>query len=160
MNTKLLAQPITREINKFLREQEFPLKAKLASDFGYVDYTNTIYYALVLPERHSIMFYNYAMGKGLKIDCGCFIVSLFHEIGHHKTIDVWKKDDLEEFDMIKKIINSDSDIEAKKYFSVPDENLATEWAVDYINNHSDIVEDLIERIQPLVDKFYTKVKIA
>lgn len=84
-----------------------------------------------------------------------FIISLFHEIGHHMTDDDIP-DDIYFFcndskaNIVENMTDED-DLDTLKfwedqYFNLPDEMLATTWAVDYITKHPKKVKKIAKKI--------------
>lgn len=93
-----------------------------------------------------------------------FIFSLLHEVGHHKA-----NDEIEgaiydfctaEKERIEAALAKDniSEKKAKKiewqYFSLPDEIMATQWAVNYCKTHRKEVKKMWEQCQKAFYKFY------
>ena len=93
-----------------------------------------------------------------------FIMSLLHEVGHHKA-----NDDvcgevydfcIEEKKRIEKEIQTANAEETKKlewqYFNLPDEIMATKWAVDYAKAHPKKIKKMWEKSQKALLDFYKK----
>jgi hypothetical protein len=99
-----------------------------------------------------------------------FIFSLLHEVGHHKA-----NDEIEgaiydfctaEKERIEAALAKDniSEKKAKKiewqYFSLPDEIMATQWAVDYCRKHPKKIKEMWEQCQTAFYEFYKANGIA
>ena len=91
------------------------------------------------------MFMDYAYELGLFYEIDAFWISFLHELGHAET---WYLVDEEDWDMPESV-NTMED-----YFRHPRERIATEWAVDFINEHSDLVADLSRLVRPAICKFF------
>ena len=146
------ATGINRVLNKYLKDNDFDCKVAMATDFAYYWEEELITYSLVVSERMNKMFLDFAKRKGLKVDCGIFILSFFHELGHHLTIDDLTEEEEEECEAVKDTL-TDNDADCEKYFSLLDEWLATSWAIDYINNNVDEIRELAEKVQRAIDTF-------
>jgi len=115
-----------------------------------------VYYAFCEDDEADKMFYQFGKEEGLIMDCGSFILSFFHEIGHIMTDDLLSEKVLDrcqrEKDKIDEMAESDYIKANKKYFALDDEITATRWAIDYINDHEHEIEQLIENMKKVLDK--------
>ena len=93
-----------------------------------------------------------------------FVMSLLHEVGHHKA-----NDDIDgavyDFCMAEKarIDEEMKTANAKKskklewqYFNLPDEIMATSWAVEYAKAHPKKVKKMWEKMRSALFDFYEK----
>ena len=95
-----------------------------------------------------------------------FMITLFHEIGHSKTYNNLTKEEDDYCNEVKaKIyaIANDEDaivtVDEEKayqfeYWNLPDEYLATQWAIEYIKENPDYVNDIWDEINRLLFDFY------
>lgn len=94
-----------------------------------------------------------------------FIISLLHEIGHHKANDEIEGD-IYNFCTSEKIRISkeleDESIPAERakelefqYFNLPDEIMATQWAVTYSKEHPQEIKQMWEEMLPAIQNFYS-----
>lgn len=143
---------ITNILNKFL--EPFEATAFAGTDFSYFYIDSSIEYTFVISERMDRLFMEYAKSIGLKTKIDIFLLSFLHELGHHETLDEIDDDDEEYSRLIKENLNSDNDDNCKIYFALPDEKMATEWAINYINNNMDAIKNLWDQLQPAIMKFY------
>ena len=139
-------------INDFLLDNNFDCSAKFGSDFAYWYENSEIEYSLLVSERLDNMFKEFAESIGLKINCGNFLLSFFHELGHHNTLDFLDDDLYEESQLIKSNLNSEIDEDCKKYFELYDEIEATKWAISYINNNEEKIKKFAIDIQENLSK--------
>ena len=124
------------------------------TDFSYFYIDSSIEYTFVVSERMNRLFMEYAKSIGLKTKIDIFLLSFLHELGHHETLDEIDDDDEEYSRLIKENLNSDNDDNCKIYFALPNEKMATEWAINYINNNTDAIKNLWDQLQPAIMKFY------
>lgn len=146
------ASRINKVLNTFLEDHEFDCTADMSTDFSYYWREEIITYSIIVSERMDDLFLTFAKENGLAVDCGIFILSFFHELGHHLTIDDLTDEEEEECQAVKDTL-TDSDADCNKYFCLLDEWLATSWAIDYINNNVDEVRELAESLQEAIEQF-------
>lgn len=149
----MTSRGIDRVLNNFLKDNEIDCRAEMGTDFAYYTDDEIVTYSLVVSERMNDLFLQFAQARGLKVDCGIFLLSFFHEVGHHLTIDDLTEEEEEECEAIKASLNSEDDKDCVKYFSLLDECLATSWAIDYINEHVKEVEQLALKLQKAIHSF-------
>ena len=98
-----------------------------------------------------------------------FIFSLLHEVGHHKANDEIEGDIYDFCIAEKKRIDEElekvkSEKKAKKlewqYFNLPDEIMATQWAVNFCKEHPKKVKKMWEKCQTALYDFYKVNGIA
>lgn len=91
------------------------------------------------------------------------LTSFLHEVGHHKTCDLLTEEEWDySFRRKKKIFKKIEKVKDKKriekiqweYFSLPDEFMATEWAVDYIKTHPKKAKKMNAEIEKAFKEFY------
>lgn len=156
MNKKNLNNLITMELKKFgIR------RARLGSDFEYNYEENTVYYTTT-PAVADKDFSDFLMDRFDYEDKYPFMMSLLHEVGHAKNNDD-VVDDVYAFCLgekfkIQKEIFKTSDYDRIKvlnyrYFSLPDEIMATAWAVNYIKRHKKKVAKLEKIFQNAIDNY-------
>lgn len=87
------------------------------------------------------------------IECGCKYqgileqaASFLHELGHHHTLYMFSEEELMMYNLIKQY--DDDTMDNKEflwfYWNTADELAANMWEVEFINNHPDAVQDLID----------------
>jgi len=96
---------------------------------------------------------------------------LLHEVGHHMANDeiegaigqfCWDEKERIEKEMVE---CAEDDLEGLKrlhyqYFNLPEELMATQWAVNFIKKHPKTVDHLILESEKAINKFYKKNKIG
>jgi len=91
-----------------------------------------------------------------------FVLSLLHEIGHHKANDEIEGAILDFCTAEKERIEDEmqganaerSKVLEWQYFNLPDEIMATQWAVDYAKSHPRKVKRMWERMKASIMEFY------
>jgi len=157
-----------RKLNKAVTIQLQPFgieKAECLDSYAYYRDSNRITFKLTedtLEDRWFTEFVKERFNYNVKYP---FIFSLLHEVGHHMT-----DDDLDDmtYDFCegeKAYIDAEmqtatdirkcKDLEWK-YFGLPDEILATTWAVEYMQSHPIKVEKMWSEILVALEKFYRK----
>jgi len=156
-----------RKIDKYLtdwcKKNGFNVKCRLDTDFSYEEDTKTIYYALVIPQAHDELFYDICKTFMPDVEkCDNFLLSFFHELGHHQTQDYFFDEEmydyfdfLDTFDNKKKLTKKDY----KRYYYHPVEISATEWGCTYINNNLIKIKDFFDGLVPLIMNFYKVNKV-
>ena len=97
-----------------------------------------------------------------------FVISLLHEVGHHlnnEDID----GEVYAFCLSEKArIDKEMPSATKKrqkelefqYFSLPDEIMATAWAINYAKKHPKKIKKMWRKMQPAILEFYAKNNIT
>ena len=143
------------EINKILRSylEPFGYEIRHGSDFCCNLDKEVVYWSLYTPANADKYFLEYAHSLGLKYECGVFILSLFHEIGHLETYD-----DLDEIDIAysedeKKLLSkkeTHNKADNMHYFGLPEEKIATKWAIEFINTNPDFCREINDKVAAVV----------
>lgn len=120
-------------------------KVKKGTEFAYVYEDNTILYTTDTCEVDEF-FSSFLKDRFDYDDKYPFAMSLLHEVGHHVNNDeivdnIYAFCIAEKYKISKAVEKvSDSDLERYKelnyqYFNLPDEIMATAWAVQYAKKH-------------------------
>lgn len=148
---------INKVVNDFV--SEWDCTAKAGANFAYYYLKDEISWTLLITEDADRYFQSFLKKNFPDITANVFIWSLFHEVGHHETIDMWSDEEQEEFDRIKDELEKEYGKEkdkslSYKYFSLPDEFEATCWAAEYMRTYPEKVKQLFEKLSVAVRKFY------
>lgn len=157
-----------KKLNKAVSAMLSPFgieKAKLSTEYAYIFDKALVTYKLTEDSYGDILFdlfvkerFNYEVKNS-------FIFSLLHEVGHHKANDNIDGDIYDfctqEKDRIEKAIaETENDAEVRKlefeYFNLPDEIMATQWAVNYAKNNPLELDLMWAKVQQALKKFYKK----
>ena len=142
------------EINNYINDyvSEWGLSSQLDTDFAYDPVEDIVYWSVVVSEKNSEEFKEFFESLGCVVKADVFIYSLFHEIGHSQTLESVSEEDYN-YSWDRK---ADPEITNYEYFRLPNEIVATQWAVDYINSNAEEIEEFWNGLQPLLMKFYNK----
>lgn len=158
-----------KKLNKVVSAQLKPFgisKAKLGAEYSYTFADKSVRFTIAegvedeLFKEFVLERFNYHISSD-------FIFSLLHEVGHHKT-DKIISDDIfaicarEKVDIDKRLQATEDDNEAEirkinyQYFNLPDEFLATAWAVNYAKKHPKKCAKMWRKCEKALHKFYAK----
>lgn len=142
-------------------------KFKMNGDWAYYPEENIITYSLLENKLEDIWFNEFVKKRfGYKVK-NSFMITVLHEVGHKETLeDIYESDTVYEFCMREKkriekaMENAKDKKECKKlefeYFSLPDEIIATEWAVNYAKEHEAELMTAWIAIKKALTEFYAK----
>lgn len=156
-----------KKLNKAVSAQlaQFGIKdAKLSTEYSYMGEKERVTYKLTETIEDEI-FNAFVFDRfGYKVE-NTFIFSLLHEVGHHLANDEIKgaicefcnneKDRIEKAMQTAETENEIKEIEYQ-YFNLPDEIMATQWAVNYARQNPLEVGVMWACIKQELEKFYTK----
>lgn len=106
--------------------------------------TNEIHFGVVSTSE-GIWFAQFAYEYGMKHDnIVPEVLAFLHEIGHYKTIKCFDNTDLENDTAAKFVLgmNGYSQDTMVAYWELPMEFAANVWAIDFVNNNIDAVEEI------------------
>lgn len=140
-------------------------KAICSDDFQYSFANETIYFKITEGTIEDNLFNEFIAERfGLEVS-NTFIISMLHEVGHHKANDeiegaiydfcIAEKERIEE-EMREAVTYEDVKALEFQYFNLPDEIMATQWAVNYIKNHPKKVTEMWAIWNKAFKKFYKK----
>lgn len=136
-------------------------KAKLNTEFLAEYWRDRIYFSPFISERADCAMREVVKKQfnfNIPAD-GMFLFSCLHEIGHCNTMSVFNADEIELFqDIIKYGIKErPADEWNYTYYSVPQEYLANQWAVNWcrevgVEKFEAVNDELIKQLQLFYDK--------
>lgn len=156
-----------KKLNKAVSAQlkNFGVKAKLSTEYAYYFSKALVTFKLTENTIEDELFNQFIFDRfGYQVE-NTFIISLLHEVGHHLANDeiegalynfCW-----DEKDRIEKAMkNATTENEIKEleyqYFALPDEIMATQWAVNFARNNVMECDIMWENIKTALYKFYKK----
>ena len=156
---KVLNKAISKELSVFGIK-----KAVCTDEYSYLYDKEMITYKLTEGTVEDIWFIKFIKERFNYEVKYPFIMSLLHEVGHHKAnddIDGTVYDFcLSEKERIQEEMLTATGKESKKlewqYFNLPDEIMATNWAVEYAKAHPKKVKKMWKNAQKALLKFYKK----
>lgn len=135
-------------------------KVIIADDCCYYHGSNVIWIKIV-DDDYDKMFMEFITER-FDTTINSILIGLLHEIGHHETMDdisdiVQDMCDAEKERIRDGISEADNMEEIRKlewqYFNLPDEIMASYWAVDFIENNRRLVYLWHKRIQKAYEAF-------
>jgi hypothetical protein len=156
-----------KKLNKVVSAQlkDFGVKAKLSDEYAYYFSKALITFKLTENTIEDNLFNEFIFDRfGYEVK-NTFMISILHEVGHHLAND--EIDNriydfcMDEKDRIVEAIKGLDDYnEIKKleyqYFNLPDEIMATQWAVNFARNNEFECDVMWENIKTALLKFYKK----
>ena len=128
----------------------YPTKERI--DFKIEETTEDKIFMDFVKERFGFQDKNYS-----------FILSILHEVGHHKTIEdidgyIYNFCEDEKARIVQEM-QSVTDIKTARileyqYFSLPDEIVATAWAIDFIKAHPRIVKKMQKKFSIAILQYW------
>ena len=141
---------INEAFDNWLEKHGFDARIRgLEEDFYWGSDTDTIAYGFVHSEQVIEDFTSVCNDIGLKYEIDIFWLSFFHELGHSMTYHFVTDDEAWEAEFMS----------GMEYYYCKREIIATEWAVDFINQHIDLVKELMECVRPAIINFFVKNNI-
>ena len=140
-------------LDTWLRNNGFDLTTRFEQDFAYYHNKNVIAFGLLTTAKNDECFGKFVEDLGGYGNYS-FLNSFFHELGHHETYEDISDREYEYCRMVKAYIADKKELneyDLYTYFNLPIERLATEWGIEYINNHTSEVFDLNRKIQKVLD---------
>ena len=154
-----------KKMNKAVSAELVPFgirKAKYTGEYSYSFKKNRVDYKVTNTAIEDKWFDEFVKERFRYDVFSDFIISILHEIGHAKANENIT-DDIYEFCMAEKarigveMMVAETEEEGRalsfQYFNLPDEIMATQWAVNYAENHENELKEMDERIQPYFKKY-------
>lgn len=139
-------------------------KMILGQSYAYYYYSKKVMFKLTENEYEDEWFKEFIFERfGYEVEHP-FILSILHEIGHHKANEeiTGAISDFcnAEKARISKEMESANERESKilewQYFNLPDEIMATQWAVSYAQTHPKKIKKMWKRCEETLVEFYAK----
>lgn len=161
-------EKIDNILNNFLKE--FGASAQLSNEFQCQARKNKIiYYTLYVEEDEHGWFETSLSRIDPDIICDPFLSSFFHELGHIMTANNFTDDDWDNYfddvyDIEDNIYEGITEEECKelnfRYFDLPMEKAATEWACKYMRENADKVAELWAELKPAIIECYFNFELS
>lgn len=161
-----------KKLNKAITELVKPFgisKAKLGTDFAYYLIDEHIEFQMTCGEWGDQMFDEFLSDYFDFVNPYPFVISILHEVGHHMTYDILTNAELKQSFRMKELLPKEMK-KAKtpedkkrlvyKYFTLPDEIMATTWAVDYFTAHRKECDEMYKKACKALCKFYKKNNVT
>ena len=158
------------KLNKAISKELKPFgisSANLSDEYAYYFEDESVSFKLTSAVEDR--WFNEFVAERFNYVCDVpFVLSLLHEIGHHKANDeiegaiydfcIAEKERISEE---MKTANADqSKVLEWQYFNLPDEIMATQWAVNYAKKHPKKIQNMWERMKANILAFYAENGLA
>ena len=136
----------------------------LGKEYSYYFQSEKIMYKLTEGSAEDEWFKEFIFERfGYKVEYP-FILSVLHEIGHHKANDEihdaiydFCMDEKQRINQEMQTANAgESKILEWQYFNLPDEIMATQWAVNYAKKHPRKIKKMWSACELALKEFYEK----
>lgn len=127
----------------------------LGTDFMCYPTTNEIYIAVLASEISVDNFRDYLYTQTSIRTISEFTWSLLHEVGHCMTWHSMNKRTINHCRNIKRKIIRGS-IPKPVYYTLTDEKIATNWAIQFVENNFNKVQNFDNKILKMLDLFYVE----
>jgi uncharacterized membrane protein YhdT len=144
---------LDKVLQEWLIKNNFDVTIQFGNDFNYNIEDNIINYNYTIDEDFVSIYEDFLNELGLQYNISYFLMAFLHELGHEQTIDLMDDSDWFEYKAINfKILFTNLDYfeKTKIYINSTIEKEATSWAVNYANNHFEELNELWNRIQPIL----------
>ncbi len=124
----VLFAPVTAMLNDFIQMFDEEYTVELAHKFCADNIQDVVYYTVVIPKASTDEFVTDFI-KRFPV-CSCFsefMLSFMHELGHLET----------EWDMVDDTEERNKITDNATYFQLYNEQIATNWAGEYLTDHKD-----------------------
>lgn len=150
---------LDRYLNRWLRIHGFDCSVIYKEEWFYDLCDEYISYSLILSNTCDELFFKVCEELGIKMRFSNFVVSFFHELGHHETLDFFsdeiiKRDEKYADDLaitIAKTLEDENNLHWS-YYHLETEITATEWGVEFINTHLQTVKKFEEDVENILTK--------
>lgn len=142
------------EIDRWLSENGFDVKAVYDKDESYYDNINGIIHLRMIKPPHMDQYTKYIHKLGIRKELNWLTLTLLHELGHDQTLDYLSGFEywIDWIRVLTETTNFTSmgmKVKVWLYLHLPIESAATKWSVDYINNND--VGELEKITSKLID---------
>ena len=154
MKTTTLDKHITKYCKKF------GIKKVISSDeFAYTPNNEVITYTMYIYDT-DIQFVELVNEKySVDIRPWYFIFCLLHEIGHHITLENLTQEDLLTDQILRQVVIPNIEDEKRQgqaYVNLVAEDLATSWAIEYIDSHLKECFEIQDRFLKIIKHYMKK----
>lgn len=159
-----------KKLNKAVSVQLAPFgidKAKYTGEYSYSFEKNRVDFKVDNSAIEDKWYNEFLLERFRYTPTNDFIMSLLHEIGHAKANENIV-DDIYEFCINEKarigvemMVAEDEETGRAlsfQYFQLPDEIMATQWAVNYAETHENEIKEMWNAIAPYYEKYLEKRK--
>ena len=159
----------TKALNKAVSANLAPFgiaKAVLSNTYSYLWEKEIVTFTVFESEFEDEWFKEFIYERfGYAVNEYGFIISLLHEVGHHNTYDDIDVSTInfcsdEKARISREMEDAEDESVAKalewQYFNLPDEIVATEWAVNFAKENPEVIKEMWDTLKQELLKFYKK----
>lgn len=157
----------TKALNKAISAELAPFgisEAKCTNEYSYLFDKEMITFKLTEGTTEDLWFTEFIKERFNYDVRFPFVISLLHEVGHHKANDeidgaIYDFCMAEKERISEEMQTADAEQSKKlewQYFNLPDEIMATQWAVTYAKAHPRKVKKMWLKMQSALMEFYKK----
>lgn len=129
-------------VNTFIASLDLELVPEYGDEFAYYRGTKEVAYTF-FGEDLSHFMTNLRTICDFADELSPFVWAVLHEVGHHFTQYVYDDPDFDPLvTAFIKQVNTEETFRA--YFFLPEEQAATNWAIDFVTNNPDIISSTVE----------------
>lgn len=159
---------LNKEMTEIFRISDDDIQLKLADIYSYIFEKNVITFT-IQETFEDKLFNDFILERfDYKVKYP-FVITILHELGHH-----FNNDEIEgsiydfcisEKERIEKEIfetNDDDRVKALnyQYFGLPDEIMASAWAVEWARHHKKQVKEMNKKVMKALNDFYEKNNVT
>lgn len=150
-------------VDDFLKP--FGVDSDFSSDFSYDPEDDRVYFSLLIGERQERLFRKYVQEKFNYTIPNIFMLTLLHEVGHAYTFFSFSKDEIRtarraKEHLEKELKRNNIDSVYIRYFDLPIEKVATEWAIAYYKKHTRRCENFWSKFKEILQEEYNRLGVT
>ena len=154
------------KLNKAISAELKPFgisKAELSDEYSYSFEDESVAFKITENSMEDVFFNDFIKERFGYICAYPFVLSLLHEVGHHKANDeiegaIYDFCIAEKERIATAIMDSDDMDKVKaleyQYFNLPDEIMATQWAVNFAKKHPKKMAEMWVKMKKALFEFY------
>lgn len=157
-----LNKAVTNLVHEYITDEIYKCKFTTIFCMGSVD--DTLYFSLFQDELVDNLWYQWlkaTYGDRFRDSFSLYVLTFLHEIGHFYTLDDFD-DEYEEYTRAKNslVVNYEYDTDAEiieknfTYWDLPIEKAATDWAIDFYNDHEKELKMFYMKLMTVISNFY------
>lgn len=136
----------------FINEIDDFADVQLNPEFFCYPTTNEIFISVVATQNSIQEFMETLLERTDIRDISEFTWSLLHEVGHCETWGIMNKRTFHHCRNVKRKIRQKK-IPTVNYYYLTDERIATNWAINFVENNHDFVKEFDKKVLKILAKF-------
>lgn len=152
-----------KALREWLKKNNFNCDITFEDDFGYEWDTNILHIGVLGYENVGRWFEQFLYEYGMDY-VGIYdpVLALIHELGHYSSLGDFEPEELMLLGFIKDLDNERMSNQEfmNEYWELPDEFAANMWAINFVNENIEAVEDLCNIYLYYWDEFINERNVA